>query len=192
MGEGVSRCTRVGRGSESLSVVRLRSVALLVFFPAAAGAGVVAAHFLVASLNSLSCDWFFSAIEDERWLGTRDDGGRCGDGRLLFVSNRLYMEEPIKRVGLDSLHHAGKEIVAFSLVLNERIFLSIAAQSDPVAQMIHPEKMIFPVVVDDLEHEGLFQEAHQLRAQVLLSPIIGLARLRAKVFEQCVSPHGAE
>ena len=69
MGEGVSRRTRVGRGNENLSVVFSRSVALLVFFPAAAGAGVVAAHFLIASLNSLSCDWFFSAIEDERGKG---------------------------------------------------------------------------------------------------------------------------
>ena len=47
----------------------LHSVALLVFFPAAAGAGVVAADFVVASLNSLRRDWFFSAIEDERGEG---------------------------------------------------------------------------------------------------------------------------
>jgi len=44
----------------------LHSVALLVFFPAAAGAGVVAADFVVVSLNRLRGDWFFSAIEDER------------------------------------------------------------------------------------------------------------------------------
>ena len=48
----------------------LHSVALLVFFPAAAGAGVVATDFVVASLNSLRCDWFFSAIEDEWGEGT--------------------------------------------------------------------------------------------------------------------------
>ena len=47
----------------------LHSVALLVFFPAAAGAGVVAADFVVASLHSLRRDWFFSAIEDERGEG---------------------------------------------------------------------------------------------------------------------------
>ena len=43
----------------------LRSVALFVFFPAAARAGVVAADFVIAVLNSLRRDWFFSAIEDE-------------------------------------------------------------------------------------------------------------------------------
>ena len=69
---------------------------------------------------------------------TGGGGGRCS-GRLLFVPDRLYMKEPIERVGLDPFHHAGKEIVAFALVLNERIFLSVAAQSDPVAQVIHPE-----------------------------------------------------
>jgi hypothetical protein len=48
-----------------VSRASLRSVALLVFFPAAAGAGVVAADFVVASLNRLRSDWFFSSIEDE-------------------------------------------------------------------------------------------------------------------------------
>ena len=47
----------------------LHPVALLVFFPAAAGAGVVAADFVVASLNRLRCEWLFSAIEDEWGLG---------------------------------------------------------------------------------------------------------------------------
>ena len=65
------------------------------------------------------------------------------------------MKEPIKRVGLDSFHHAGKEVIAFALVLNERIFLPLATQSNPIAQVIHPEKMVLPVVVDDLEHEVL-------------------------------------
>ena len=55
--------------SESVSVVFSRPVALLVFFSAAAGAGVVASDFVVASLNSLRCDWFFSAIEDEWGVG---------------------------------------------------------------------------------------------------------------------------
>ena len=50
-------------------------MALLIFFPAAAGAGVVAADFIVAVLNSLRRDWFFSAIEDKWGKGPRDDGG---------------------------------------------------------------------------------------------------------------------
>ena len=49
--------------------VRLSPMALFVFFPAAAGTGVVAADLVVASMNSLRCDRLFSAIEDERWLG---------------------------------------------------------------------------------------------------------------------------
>jgi hypothetical protein len=137
-------------------------VALLVFFPAAAGAGVIAADFVVASMNGLRCDWFFSAIEDERWLGTRDDWLWWWSDGLSLIPDGLYMKEPIKRIGLDPFHHACKEVVAFTLVLNERIFLSITAQSDSVAQVIHPEEVVFPVMVDDLEHEVLFQEAHQV------------------------------
>ena len=62
-----------GRGRRStpfVSRASSSSVALLVFFPAAAGAWIVAADFCVTSVNSgLRCDWFFSSIEDERWLG---------------------------------------------------------------------------------------------------------------------------
>jgi len=58
-----------GRGARASASRFLRSVALLVFFPAAAGAGVIPADLVVASMNSLWCDWLFSAIEDERWLG---------------------------------------------------------------------------------------------------------------------------
>ena len=117
-------------------------MALLIFFPAAAGAGVVAADFIVAVLNSLSSDWFFSTIEDKWGKGPRDDRGWgrrwCGVG-LFFVPHGLNMKEPIERIGFDSFHHTGKEIVAFALVLNERIFLTVAAQSDPVPQVIHPQ-----------------------------------------------------
>ena len=47
----------------------LHSVALLVLFPAAAGAGIVAADLVVAVLNRLRGDRFFSAVENERRLG---------------------------------------------------------------------------------------------------------------------------
>ena len=57
------KLTRGGRGG--CSDPTLHSVALLVFFSAAAGAWIVAADLFVAPLNCLGCDWFFSAIEDE-------------------------------------------------------------------------------------------------------------------------------
>jgi hypothetical protein len=54
---------------QAVSGTALCPVAFLVFFPAAAGAGVVAADLVVISLNRLSGDWLVSAIEDECWLG---------------------------------------------------------------------------------------------------------------------------
>ncbi|MCG3775496.1 MAG: hypothetical protein JW395_2336 [Nitrospira sp.] len=48
------------------------------------------------------------------------------------------------------------------------------------------------MVVDDLEHEGLFQEPHQFRAQILFSPIVRLAHMCAEVFDQGVAPYGAK
>ena len=51
-------------------------------------------------------------------------GVSCG---LLFVPDRLYVKEPIERVGLYPFHHTGKEIEAFALVLNEWILLTVAA-----------------------------------------------------------------
>src|SRR3954466_9135926 len=95
-----------------------RSMAFLVFLPAAARAGVIAADFLIASLNRLWRNRFFSAVENERREWARNDGWRWGC-RLYLVSNCLYMKESVKRIGLNPFHHAGKEIVAFALVLDK-------------------------------------------------------------------------
>jgi ribosomal protein S5 len=54
---------------KSVSGVFSHSVALLVFLPAATGAGVVAADFVVAVMHCLRGDRCFSAIEDECGLG---------------------------------------------------------------------------------------------------------------------------
>ena len=62
---GEIRTVELTRERDGRSDPSLRPVTLLVFFPAAAGAGVIAANFVVASLNSLRRDWYFSAIEDE-------------------------------------------------------------------------------------------------------------------------------
>ncbi len=74
----------------------------------------------------------------------------------------LDAEQAFQRIRFDPLHHAGEEVVAFLFVFNQRILLSVASEADAVAQVIHAEEVVFPMVVDDLEHEGLFQEAHQL------------------------------
>jgi len=105
----------------------------------------------------------------------------------MFLTNGLHVEEPVERVGLDPLHHAGEEIVPFALVFDERILLTVAAQADPVTQVVHCKQVIFPVVVDHLEHEGLFQETHQLGAEFLLLVPIGFPNLGLQVFEERIA-----
>ena len=50
--------------------------------------------------------------------------------------------------------------VAFFLVFDQRIFLGIAAQADPLFQMVDVQQVVFPLRVDDLEHDHPFQFAH--------------------------------
>lgn len=93
-------------------------VALLVFFAAPAGTGIITADLVVSTVHGgLRCDRFFTAVQGELGLRTRDNWG--GWSRLgSLVAHSLHMEQPINRVGFNPLHHAGEEIKAFTLILD--------------------------------------------------------------------------
>ena len=54
---------------------------------------------------------------------------------------------------VDALLHRLKELEAFFLVLDQRIALTVAAQADAFLQMVEAVEMIFPLHVDDLQHD---------------------------------------
>ena len=109
-----------------------------------------------------------------------------------FVPDGLYVEQPIERIGFDPFHHAGEEIEALAFVLDQRVFLPVAAKSDAVSQMVHPEQVVLPMMVDNLKHERLLEKAHQLRTELLFLLGIGLPDLSSKVLQQRVAADIAE
>ena len=72
----------------------------------------------------------------------------------------------------DPLKHLGKHFKGFTLVFLLGIFLRIAAQMNPLTQMIHGRQVVFPLGVQHLQHNGLFKMTHHLAArQVFLGQV---------------------
>ena len=114
-------------------------MALLVFLPAAAGAGIVATDLIFGPLCwSRRRDRFIATVQGQ--LGLRALGNRLRRSRRLFtlMADGLYMEQPFQRVGLDPFHHAGEQIEPFSFIFDEGVFLPVSTKSDAVSQMVHP------------------------------------------------------
>src|SRR6185369_7878105 len=158
-----------GRGPPSMFLLQRRSsphrhrraVALLVLLARAAGAGVVASHLGLAAdrgLRSLTLD-----------LGRRGelDLGRRPllAGALLehlLLGDRLVAEELLDDVVLHPLAHHLEQVEALLLVLLERITLAVAAQADPLLQVVEGEEVILPGQVHRVEHDGALEAADDL------------------------------
>src|SRR5436305_10584376 len=138
-----------------------RAVALLVLLPRAAGAGVVASHLGLAvdrRLRALTLD-----------LGRRGelDPGRRPllAGALLehsLLGDRLVAEELLDDVVLHPLAHHLEQLEALLLVLLERIALAVAAQADPLLQVVEGEEVVLPGRVHRIEHDGALEAADDL------------------------------
>ena len=103
---------------------------------------------------------------------------------LLFFFHRLQQEEEANRVFFDAVHQVFEEVEGFLLVFDERIALTVAAQADAFLQVVHREKVIFPVRVHDLQHDHAFVIPHGRRADdrfLLVVFLVGLVDQR--IFE---------
>jgi len=69
---------------------------------------------------------------------------------------------------LDAIHHVLEHLERFFLVLDQRIFLPIAAQTDAFLEVVHRQQVIFPLVVDDVEHDDALGVAHVLGTDQVL------------------------
>ena len=68
-----------------------------------------------------------------------------------------------------------EQVERLFLVFLERILLAVAAQPDPLFQMVHGEQVIFPQRVHGLQHDDLFQIPHHRRGERLLAVLVLLA-----------------
>src|SRR5688572_13797759 len=111
---------------------RVRAVALLVLLPRAAGARIVAADFRLRALHG---GRGFLRRAGERQLLLRWLRWKCALHalRLLTValtSGQLDLPEDLHDAILDALQHRLEQLERLALVLDERIALAVATQSD--------------------------------------------------------------
>src|SRR6202162_1767135 len=135
----------------SLGSRRCRPVALLVFFPGAAGARVVAADLGCVPLEGL--DLRVLAAGGRGAVGVVDvagaSGGQSGghaawalrdDFALRLAHHRLEAEEILHELVLDALLHQREELKGFLLVLDERTAPAIARQPTPPLRVLGAQR----------------------------------------------------
>src|SRR5262245_17292620 len=82
-------------------------------------------------------------------------------------------------VGLHPADHVLEHVVPLLLIGLERVDLSVPPEPDALLQVIHAEEMVLPERIQRLEHDELFQVAHDGRAEELLT--LGVGELHALV-----------
>ena len=128
-----------------------RSMALLVLLARAAGAGVVAPHLgLAASRRSAA------GAGLRPWAAPRARSAaaaaRCWRTRCSITCSSVIGSKRksfwTMSSSTRSLHHL-EEVEALLLVLLERIPLAVAAQADPLLEVIEGQEVVLPGGVDD-------------------------------------------
>src|SRR6185312_7113403 len=172
----------------------LLSMALLVFLAAAARARVVASDLRLIAAHGLddrvvAADARRLAVRCGR-RGDRRAGGARERRRRLFRGSaqnqrlarthghaarqrrlgaffRNHGTQPPQELDgllVDAAPHVLEEIEALLLVLDERILLAVAAKADAFLEMVEAVEVIFPLRVDDLQHDVALDALEDLAA----------------------------
>ena len=80
----------------------------------------------------------------------------------------MYCVQLAHRVDLYLFDHFEEEFETFSLILSQRVFLSVAPEADPFLQMVEGEEMLFPVGVKRMQGNETFQRPDFLFPKFLL------------------------
>src|SRR5688500_12646688 len=102
-------------------------------------------------------------------LGLIEGHGRRGPALRAwsgFIADdrELADPEPVHHVFVDAPLHVLEQLEAFFLVLDERIFLPVSAQTDPFLEMVEAVEVILPLTIDDLEHDESLDLPHRFGA----------------------------
>src|SRR5271165_1823918 len=98
-------------------------------------------------------------------------------GRRVWRFDHLHQVQVADCFLLEALHHGLEHVERFALVLHQRVMLTVAAQPDALAQVVHAEQVVFPLLVNDAEHDDALVVAHGLRADQLLLGVVTLLQL---------------
>src|SRR5215211_6498628 len=152
-------------------------VALLVLLPAAAGARIIAAHPRTGARRgtggggalhlSIGAGTSFDRLPlPLRHLPLQALG-------LLRLDARLNAHQLGDEVVIDRREHAEEALVAFLLVLLLRILLTVTAQADALAEVVHRQKVVLPQLVDRRQVPVL-AEPVEVVAELLLPLVVDL------------------
>src|SRR5580765_3471434 len=81
--------------------------------------------------------------------------------RILAANDRTQPPQVPNDVVLDAFLHGLEQREALFLVLDERIALAVAAQTDAFLQVVETVEMVLPLRVDNLEHDVALDAAEQ-------------------------------
>src|SRR4029077_1564802 len=99
-------------------------------------------------------------------LGRREAGRRSGvglhRGRLRL---QLDAHQLLDHVRLHAADQLLEQVVAFLLVLLQRVLLAVAAQPDALLQVVHAEEVVAPQVVERLQPDDALEVAHHRRGE---------------------------
>ena len=90
-----------------------------------------------------------------RWAASRF----CSISAAALLADELEAKEVADDRALHAPGHLHEHLVAFLLVLLLRVLLAVAAQADALAQVVHREQVVLPLLVDGLEVEPLLVAA---------------------------------
>ncbi len=81
------------------------------------------------------------------------------------------------RLVFNAVHHVLEHGERFFLVLDQRIFLAVAAKPDAFLQVVHRQQVVFPLVVDHVQHDDAFSLAEIVRPDHLLFLVVARQQL---------------
>src|SRR5436190_6204925 len=98
---------------------------------------------------------------------------RTRRGRLLAIAHdRPQPPHVADDFLVDPFLHRLEEGEAFFFVLNERIALAVAAQTDAFLEMVEAVEVILPLPIDDLQHDVALDALQHLAADELLLVVV--------------------
>src|SRR5271166_952150 len=100
-----------------------------------------------------------------------------GSGRRVWRFDHLHQVQVADCFLLEALHHGLEHVERFALVLHQRVMLTVAAQPDALAQVVHAEQVVFPLLVNHAEHNDALVVAHRVGANQLLFSVVTFFQL---------------